>query len=194
MDLPAQTQRLWDFSDEQEERIHKGSDDSEIVVIKGEKVEKYGDFDIQIQLRGDEYRPDYTPSHPDVFRDLDQKIRSNPTSADRLFEIISQVYEGQSPDGYVDELGQMAFNAEKFPSDVTVYLLQVMMVEQEINYGPGGKKTYYQPPRDLLMSCVRWIFSDEYDTLEDVISAGYDGRVPNKYKYDGEEIWARPRL
>ena len=194
MKLPAQTERLWDLSDEQEERIHKGSDGSEIVVLKGEKVEKYGDFDIQIQLRGDKYRPDYTPSHPDVFRDLEQKIRSNPSSAERLFEIITRVYEGESPDNYVDELEQMVFDDEMFPPDITVYLLQVMMVEQEINYGPGGKKTNHKPPRDLLMSCVRWIFSDQYKALEDVISAGYKDRVPNKYNYDGEDIWTRPRL
>ena len=194
MKLSAQTERLWNLSDEQEELIHQGTDGSEIIVLKGEKVEKYGDFDIQIQLRGDEYRPGYTPSHPDVFRDLEQKIHSNPSSADRLSEIITQVYEGESPDDYVDELGHLEFNDEKFPPDVTVYLLQVMMVEQEINYGPGGKKTYYQPPRDLLMSCVRWIFSEEYDTLKTVISAGYDGRVPNKYKYNKGDIWTRPRL
>ena len=194
MELPAQTERLWDLSDEQEELIHEGSDGSKIVVLKGEKVEKYGDFDIQIQLRGEGYRPDYTPSHPDVFKDLERKIRSNPTSIDRLFEIITQVYEGDSPDEHLNKLEKMVFDDEKFPADVTVSLLQVMMVEQEINYGPGGKKTFYQPPRDLLVSCVRWIFSREYDTLDTVISAGYNGQVPNKYRYDGEDLWTRPRL
>ena len=116
MELPAQTERLWDLSDEQEELIHEGSDGSKIVVLKGEKVEKYGDFDIQIQLRGEGYRPDYTPSNPDVFKDLERKIRSNPTSIDRLFEIITQVYEGDSPDEHLNKLEKMVFDDEKFPA------------------------------------------------------------------------------
>lgn len=192
--MPAQTRRLWGLDEEQEERIFEGSNGSEIVVIKGEKVKKYSDFDIQIQVRGREYKPDYTPSHPDVFKDLERKINSYSSSADRLSDIIKHVYEGESPENYVDEMRRMPFDDEIFPADVTVYLLQVMMIEQEINYGPGGKKTYYDPPRDLLMSCVRWIFSGEYDSLDDVISAGYNGRVPNKYEYDGNGIWTRPQL
>lgn len=46
------------------------------------------------------------------------------------------------------------------------------------------------------MSCVRWIASGEYDDIGQVIGAGYSGRTPERYRYDGDEdaIWTRPRF
>lgn len=194
MKMPIQTERLWDIDEEDRVVVYTGSDGSSVVVVKGEKVEKYSDFDIQIRLNGERYHSEYTPSHPDVFRDLDQKIGSNPENKERLLKIIESVFKGEDPDDYTDELSSMVFESEKFPADVTVYLLQQMMIEQEINYGPGGEWTRFSPPRDLLMSCVRWIFSGDYSDIEKVISAGYTGKTPDKYQWNGDNIWTRPQL
>lgn len=192
--MPTQTERLWGLDESERVLIHTGSDGSEIIVVKGEKVKKYSEFDIQIQLKGEGYGDNYTPSHPHVFKDLEQKIQSNLNESERLFEIIQSVYKGNDPDRYIDELNTMSFEDSRFPADVTVYLLQQMMIEQEINYGPGGSWTRYSPPRDLLMSCVRWIFSGEYGDIEDIISAGYNGKTDKKYWWDGGDIWTRPKL
>jgi hypothetical protein len=192
MEMPAQTEKLWGIDGETQIPIHTGSDESEVTVGKGEKVEKYSEFDIKIRLTSESHPDDYTPSHPHVFRDLDMKIKSDSESGQRLFGIIQQVFEGRSPSNFIDELEGLTFENEKFPSDVTVCLLQLMMIEQEINFGPGGRTTHYHPPRDLLMSCVRWIHSGEYDDIGDIISAAYNGRVDEKYQWDGESIWTRP--
>ena len=192
MKMSEQTEKLWGIDGDTEIPIRIGSDGSEINVVKGEKVEAYGEFDIQIRLAGRSYPDDYTPSHPHVFRDLDMKIKSDSKSAQRLFEIIQHVFEGQDPSNFIGELEDLSFENERVPSDVTVPLLQVMFIEQEINFGPRGKTTYYHPPRDLLMSCVRWIYSGEYDDIDDVIAAAYKGRTAKKYQWDGESIWIRP--
>lgn len=192
--MPTQTERLWGLDENERVLIHTGSDGSKIIVVKGEKVQKYGDFDIKIKLEGEAYTDDYAPSHPSVFRDLEEKIQSNPDESERLFEIIQSVYKAEDPEIYLDELTSMYFEDSKFPADVTVYLLQQMMIEQEINYGPGGKWTRYSPPRDLLMSCVRWIFSGEYSDISDVVGAGYSGKTDNKYHWDGGDIWTRPKI
>jgi len=192
--MPEQTKELWGLDGDDTIFIPTESDGSEIVVLKGEKVDKYGDFDIQIQLRGDNYPPNYTPSHPDVFKDLHLKLNSSQSDGEKLFRIINNVYEGKDPNKFLSELQSLSFSKEGFPADVTVSLIQLMMIEQEINYGPGGEWTRFNPPRDLFMSCIRWIFSGEYETLDEVISAGYNGRVDEKYQFSGESIWTRPEL
>lgn len=146
MDLPDQTEALWGLDADHRVVVHEGSDGSVVIVVKGEKTEKYGDFDIQIRLEGGRgYEDKNPPSHPDVFRDLHRKRSDDPDAASRLADTIRSVYEGADPDSF-EELASLSFEDDVFPADVTVRLLQLLMVEQEINYGPEGKNTYYHPP------------------------------------------------
>ena len=193
MRLADRTEQLWNIASEERIVVHSGSDGSEIIVVPGEKTDKYGEFDIQIQIEGGRgYQGTNPPSHPAVFEDLHAKRHADEAIADELFDIIDDVYHGADPEEYVERLSEMEFVGDTFPADVTVTLLQTMMIEQEINYGPGGEWTRYAPPRDLLMSCVRWIQSGEYDELDEVTDAGYAGKTPSRYQFDGEEIWTRP--
>lgn len=193
MRLAERTEQLWNIGSEQEIVVHTGSDGSKIVVVPGEKTDKYGEFDIQIRIEGGRgYQDTNPPSHPAVFQDFHVKRITDAAVADELFDVIDDIYHGADPERYTDRLSEMVFTDDTFPADVTVTLLQTMMVEQEINYGPGGEWTRYEPPRDLLMSCVRWIRSGEYGDLDEVISAGYSGRTPSQYQFGGEEIWTRP--
>lgn len=196
MRLPEQTEALWGLDEDERVVVHEGSDGSEIIVVKGEKTEKYSDFDIQIRLEGGRgYEDMNPPSHPNIFHDLHKKRNADPNAASRLFDIIRSVYAGADPRTF-EELASYSFEDDVFPADVTVRLFQLMLIEQEINYGPGGEYTRYHPPRDLLMSCVRWIESGDYDDISQVIGAGYNGRTPEQYRYDGDEdaIWTRPKL
>lgn len=195
MRMPEQTEALWGINVDDRVVVHEGSDDSEVVVVKGNKTEKYSEFDIQIRLEGGRgYEDMNPPSHSHVFRDLHSKRISNPDDSSLVFEAIQSIYLGQDPRKYV-ELAELSFNGDLFPADVTVWLLQLMMIEQEINYGPGGNVTYYHPPRDLLMSCVRWIQSGEYDEIDEIIKAGCSGCSPKQFHFDGnkDEIWSRPK-
>jgi hypothetical protein len=193
MRLADRTEQLWNIDPEQRIVVHSGSDGRKIIVVPGEKTDKYGEFDIQIRIEGGRgYQSTNPPSHPAVFKDLHAKRSADEAVADELFDIIDEIYYGADPEKYADRLAEMGFVDDTFPADVTVILLQTMMVEQEINYGPGGEWTRYDPPRDLLMSCVRWIRSGEYEEIDEISSSGYMGRTPSQYHFDGEEIWTRP--
>jgi hypothetical protein len=194
MKMSTQAKQLWELNEEQADMttIYERSGGYNIVVNPGEKVDKYGEYDIKIRLTGYSNEEENTPSHPEVFRDLHQRAQSNGSGAERMYEIIDAVYRGDDPEKYTSELSSMKFTDGEFPADVTVYLIQLMMIEQEINYGPGGKWTRFSPPRDLFMSCIRWIFSGEYSHINDIINAGYNGQTPEKYQSDDDDIWSRP--
>lgn len=153
MEMSERTKQLWGIDHGERVLVHEGSDGSEVMIVPGEKVDKYGEYDIQIRVKGGRgYEDRNPPAHPDVFQDLHTKQTSAPETAEELFGVISEVYRGADPNEFTDSLSSMSFAKDIFPADVTVALLQTMMIEQEINYGPGGEWTRYEPPRDLLMS------------------------------------------
>lgn len=194
MQMDDLTERLWELdSSETPVQIYEGHDATRIVVKKGEKTDKYDDRDIQIQLTGENWAEEYPPKHALVFQDLDEEITADEALAAELYDFISRTFENEDPDKYVDELRSMEFDAGDLTPDVLVYLVQVMMVEQEINFGPAGNSNYH-PPRDLLMGCIRRIFADDYTDIKDVIDDAYKGVVPSYHEYDGDDIWARPEM
>lgn len=193
MELPNQTKRLWGLDEDDDIHVYTGSDGSELTVSKGEKTEKYGDFDIKIYFTSPGNSARTAPSHPELFRDFEAKLQESGREASQLYNAFQEVFQGKDPVEKADQLAALNLSAGKFSSDVAAVLLQLMMVEQEINYGPGGKFTRYSPPRDLLMSCLRWIESKEYENIQRVINAGYKGETPNEFRYDGPDIWTRPK-
>lgn len=191
MNMENQLEQVFPIQPEDHFVIYESTNKSKVVVIQGEMQEQLSKHDIQILLVGPQYRSNYNPSHAELFRDLHQKIHSDKLTASRLYEILQEIFRGKDPDKFTEELLKMEFDKEKFPADITVYLAQMLMIEQEINFGPGARDTNYDMPRDLLMSCIRWIYSEEYDNISEIISSARSGFAPYRYRWDGnqDEVW-----
>ena len=185
-----QTDRLWGIGENETISVYKESDGTEIRVTQGKK---YWRYDIKIEVVGDIYGANYAPTHLQLLRDLERRIDSRPEEAERLFEIIEAVFEGTNPDEFVEELAVLPSDGVTFSTPMTIHLLQQMMVEQEINFGPCGQKGHFTPPRDLLMSCIRWVFHGDYRDTQDIVNAAKSGEIDKRFQCDDETIWTRPK-
>jgi len=95
---------------------------------------------------------------------------------------MERVYDGEDPENFVDELSKFKFPMQLDNPDVTIYYAQLLMVEQEFNYGPRGcKRGKVQPPREFLMRFIRWVASGDTE-IDPIIKVAVSNR-PASTKY-----------
>jgi transcription termination factor NusB len=127
-------------------------------------------------------RAEFRPTHVRLLFDLYLKRVSNPEDAKKMFGALDFVYDGKDPLLVKEKLHQLDFPMQLDEADTTLYYAQLLMLEQEFNYGPRGcKQGKVQPPREFLMRFIRWVASNE-SQIDDVISTAVRNR-PARVRY-----------
>jgi hypothetical protein len=128
-------------------------------------------------------QPEFYPSHIRLLIDLYIKRESNDKGFRILHQFLEKVYNGDDPTAYKDKLAGMNFPMHLDEAEVNLYVAQLLMIEQDLNFGPDGeRKSKMNPPREYLMRFLRWVAAG--DTQIDRIIFAAAGRkypAPNKY-------------
>jgi hypothetical protein len=126
---------------------------------------------------------EFYPTHIRLLIDLYIKRESNLEGSKRLFKSLEEVYNGKGPENHVEDLRKINFPMQLDEAEVNLYLAQLLMIEQDFNFGPGAPRTSkMNPPREYLMRFIRWVAAG--DTQIDRIIFAAAGRrypAPNKY-------------
>lgn len=154
---------------------------------KGNKVTltqtgKFSDNDYAVGLIKEDEKEFY-PTHIRLLIDLYIKRESNPEGSKQLFKAMEGVFNGKDPGDYIEELRKLNFPMQLDEAEVNLYIAQLLMIEQDFNFGPGApKKSKMTPPREYLMRFIRWVAAG--DTQIDRIIFAAAGRkypAPDKY-------------
>jgi len=125
------------------------------------------DFAVGLVIPG---RPEFYPTHVRLLFDYYLKRLSEPRQAQKLFEAVERVYEGDAPEELAQDVGALTFPMQLDEATVNLVYTQLLMIEQDFNFGPEGtKKSKYDPPRGFLMSFIRWVASGE-DEIDKIIT------------------------
>lgn len=128
-------------------------------------------------------QPEFHPTHIRLLIDLYIKQESNLTGSKRLFKALEQVYNGIDPKLYVDELTKINFPMHLDEPEVNLYIAQLLMIEQDFNFGPGApKKSKLDPPREYLMRFIRWVAAGDTQ-IDRIIFAAAGRKYPAPEKY-----------
>ena len=133
------------------------------------------DFAVGLVIPG---RPEFYPTHVRLLFDYYLKRLSEPQQAQKLFEAVERVYEGNAPEELAQDAGALTFPMQLDEAIVNLVYTQLLMIEQDFNFGPEGtKKSKYDPPRGFLMSFIRWVASGE-DEIDKIITAAVRNYPP----------------
>ena len=123
-------------------------------------------------------RPEFFPTHVRLLFDYYLKRLSEPQQAQKLFKAIEGIYEGNAPEEFAQDVGYLTFPMQLDEAIVNLVYTQMLMIEQDFNFGSEGtKKSKYDPPRGFLMSFIRWVASGE-DEIDRIITAAVRNYPP----------------
>lgn len=137
------------------------------------------DFAVGLKIPG---RDEFYPTHIRLLFDLYLKRLSNEKDSQQLFCKIEKVYDGDDPEVLAPDVLKLSFPMKLDDPDINLYYAQLLMIEQDFNYGPQGcKRSRLNPPREFLMRFIRWVASrdDEIDKI--VFCAVRNKPPPSKY-------------
>ena len=125
------------------------------------------DFAVGLVIPG---RPEFYPTHVRLLFDYYLKRLSEPRQVRNLFKAVERVFEGNPPEEFIQDIGTIIFPMQLDEAIVNLVYTQLLMIEQDFNFGPEGtKKSKYDPPRGYLMGFIRWVASGE-DEIDKVIT------------------------
>lgn len=166
-----------------EHRIIYTSQNGVKVTVK--QTSKFSPHDFAVGLIVPE-QPEFNPTHIRLLIDLYIKRESNTTGAEELFRIFEKVFQGDDPEKFKDVVSKIKFPMMLDEVEVNLYYGQLLMIEQDINYGPDSEKpSKLSPPRDYLMRFIRWVAAG--DTQIDRIIFAAAGR-----KYPAPQRYSKP--
>jgi hypothetical protein len=157
---------------------------------KGNKVTvtqtgKFSDNDYAVGLIK-EGEKEFYPTHIRLLIDLYIKRESNLAESKKFFKALEEVYNGKDPEDFVEELRKINFPMQLDEAEINLHVAQLLMIEQDFNFGPGApKKSKMDPPREYLMRFLRWVAAG--DTQIDRIIFAAAGR-----KYPAPDKYAKP--
>lgn len=135
------------------------------------------DYAVGLKIPG---RDEFYPAHVRLLIDLHLKRISNYNDSKILFSAFEDIFDGNEPEKYKKELENITFPMELDNSYINLCYGQLLMIEQDFNFGPeGNKKSHHDPPREFLMCFVRWIASQENE-IDRVITAAVRNYPPPK--------------
>ena len=138
------------------------------------------DFAVGLVIPG---RPEFYPTHVRLLFDYYLKKLSEPQKAQKLFEAVERVYEGNAPEELVQDVGALTFPMQLDEAIVNLVYTQLLMIEQDFNFGPEGTKiSKYDPPRGFLMSFIRWVASGEDEIDKIITNAVRNWPPPTRFK------------
>jgi len=130
-----------------------------------------------------ENKEEFRPTHIRLLIDLYIKRESNLEGSKKLFKALEEVYNGKDPELYVEELRKINFPMQLDEAEVNLYIAQLLMIEQDFNFGPGApKKSKLDPPRKYLMRFLRWVAAGDTQ-IDRIIFAAAGRKYPAPKKY-----------
>ena len=128
-------------------------------------------------------QPEFYPTHIRLLIDLYIKRESNLKDSKELFKALEKTYKGTDPELYVDKLAEIKFPMHLDEAEVNLYVAQLLMIEQDFNFGPGApKKSKLDPPREYLMRFIRWVAAGDTQ-IDRIIFAAAGRKYPAPKKY-----------
>ena len=158
--------------------IYTTKDEIEITATHTAKFSIY-DYAVGLKIPG---REEFYPTHVRLLIDLHLKRISDFDSSKILFSAFEDIFEGNEPEKYKDELEKITFPMQLDNSFVNLAYGQLLMIEQDFNYGPDGtKKSKHDPPREFLMCFIRWVASQENEIDKVITAAVRNYPAPRKF-------------
>lgn len=158
--------------------VYQGADGTIVSATRTDKICPH-DFKVGLAIPG---REEFYPTHIRLLFDLYLKRLSNEEGAMELFRAIEKIYDGDDPEELAPALLGLDFPMQLDRCDVNLYYTQLLMVEQEFNYGAEGcKDGKVKPPREFLMRFIRWVASGDSEIDRVVFSAVRNLPPPKKY-------------
>lgn len=182
MDMKTLSAKLKMLKPGEHQIIYTSMKGTKVTVTQTGKFSKY-DFAVGLIKRDEK---EFYPTHIRLLIDLYIKRESNKEASKKLFNVLERVYVGDDPLKNIEELRKITFPMELDEAEVNLYLAQLLMIEQDFNFGPEApKKSKLDPPREYLMRFIRWIAAG--DTQIDRIIFAAAGR-----KYPAPERYSKP--
>jgi len=158
--------------------VYKGRKGTIISATRTDKICPH-DFAVGLKIPG---RDEFYPTHIRLLFDLYLKRISNEKDAHKLFFLLERVRNGDDPEKLTAQALELNFPMQLDDPDVNLYYAQLLMIEQDFNYGPHGcKKGKVQPPREFLMRFIRWVASGDEEIDKIIFCAVRNKPPPRKY-------------
>lgn len=182
MEMAQLVRRLRKLNKGEHQIIYTSSSGAKVTV---KHTGKFSNNDFAVGLIK-ENENEFYPTHIRLLIDLYIKRESNLEGSKKLFKALEGIYNGDDPERYTEELRKIDFPMQLDKAEVNLYIAQLLMIEQDFNFGPGAPKTSkLNPPREYLMRFIRWIAAG--DTQIDRIIFAAAGR-----KYPAPKRYAKP--
>lgn len=158
--------------------VYAGDEGTIVAATRTDKICKH-DFAVSLLISGQE---EFRPTHVRLLFDLYLKRLRNESEARKLFCALERVYDGEDPVKLAKEVNNLNFPMQLDGPDVNLYYTQLLMIEQEFNYGAKGCKSgKVQPPREFLMRFIRWVASGDVELDRIIQVAVRNFPPPKKY-------------
>lgn len=158
---------------------YTGIDGSIVTAVRTDKICEH-DFAVGLVIPG---RKEFYPTHVRLLFDLYLKRISDDKNAIKLYNALERVYEGEDPEILAKDFTNIKFPMQLDNCDINMYYAQLLMIEQDFNYGEYGcRESKYDPARGFLMGYIRWIASGD-DEIDKVIT-GAVRNYPPRVKYN----------
>jgi hypothetical protein len=178
MNMKDASQVLRNLTSGQRKIMYKGANGTTVSATRTDRICPH-DFAVGLELSG---KAEFYPTHVRLLFDLYLKRLSNEKDGHRLFCAIEKVYDGDDPDVLGSQVLKLNFPMKLDGPDVNLFYTQLLMIEQEFNYGPSGcKKGNVNPPREFLMRFIRWVASGEEEIDKIITNAVRNWPPPVKY-------------
>ncbi len=146
--------------------VYQGANGTKVTATQTAKFSEH-DYAVGLDIPG---RPEFYPAHVRLLFDLYLKRLSNESDARTLFCALERVCDGKDPTALAGDVATCNFPMQLDDAEVNLYYAQLLMIEQDFNFGPGGRKTSkLDPPREFLMRFIRWVASGE-DEIDRIIT------------------------
>jgi hypothetical protein len=179
MEMSRLASELRSLGEKEHREIYRSHEGVSVTVTQTGKFSKH-DYAVGLIQPG---QNEFRPSHIRLLIDLYIKRESNREGAGALFGALEAVYDGKDPTIYASAIAKTTFPMHLDEGEVNLYLAQLLMIEQDLNFGPEGSKTSkLDPPREYLMRFIRWIAAADTE-IDRVIFAAAGRMYPAPKKY-----------
>lgn len=176
MDIETAYKKLRTLENSQRLEVYKGKRGTIVTATRTDKICPH-DFKVGLLIPG---RSEFYPTHVRLLFDLYIKRLSNLEDAKKLFCALEKMYDGIDPENLAGEVLNLKFPMQLDDPDINLYYTQLLMVEQDFNYGKEGcKQSGVSPPREFLMRFIRWVASGD-DEIDRITFVAVAKKPPNK--------------
>jgi hypothetical protein len=179
MEMSQLSNELRTLSEGEYRIVYKSQKKVEVTITQTAKHSK-NDFVVGLVISD---QPEFRPTHIRLLIDLYIKRESNEKDFKVFFKKLEDVYTGKDPKDFVEELRALTFPMHLDEAEVNLYVAQLLMIEQDFNFGPDApKQSKMDPPREYLMRFFRWIAAGDTQ-IDRIIFAAAGRRYPAPKKY-----------